>query len=37
MTITMTMTMTMTLAVNARWDSELARLSTNWSARNSKW
>ena len=40
----MTKTMTKTLVVNARWeivngkwDSELARLSTYWSARNGKW
>ncbi len=27
----------MTKTVNGKWDSELARLSTYWSARNGKW
>ena len=36
------MTKTMTKTVNdemgkSKWDSELARLSTYWSARNGKW
>ena len=28
--------MTMTKTINGKWDSELARLSTYWSARNGK-
>ena len=40
--MTLTMTKTMTKTVNdemgkSKWDSELARLSTYWSARNGKW